>query len=72
MSKLEYTNPSGQSAEYLSEYFTTPFRTGYVNCKNVVLPQYFTMFGDRIKDMEIRPDDTWVCSFPKSGEHATD
>lgn len=65
--KLEYNKPKGESAELLNKYFLNKFRFGYVKCKDVVLPEYFTNFGDRIREMEIRADDIWVCSFPKTG-----
>ena len=68
MSKsLEYGRPEGDVAEYLKEYFVTEFRTGYVKCKGFILPEYFRKFGDSIREMEIRPDDVWVCSVPKAG-----
>lgn len=66
--KLEYCLPDGKSAELLNQYFLTKFRTGYVKCKNVVLPEYFKNFGVRIREMDIRSDDVWVCSFPKTGK----
>ncbi|KAM7249597.1 hypothetical protein ACFE04_025403 [Oxalis oulophora] len=65
--KLKYDKPEGESAELLNKYFLNKFRSGYVKCKDVVLPEYFTQFGDRIREMEIRSDDIWVCSFPKTG-----
>lgn len=66
--KLVYTQLEKESEEYLLKYFTTPFRTGYVKCKGCVLPEYFKDFGDRIKEMDIRDDDIWVCTFPKTGK----
>lgn len=65
---LVYERLDGKCAEYLKKYFTSFFRTGYVRCKGFVLPKYFENFGDRIRRMEVRPDDVWVCSVPKSGE----
>lgn len=67
--KREYSKPDGESAELLNKYFLTKFRTGYVKCKDVVLPEYFRDFGDRIREMDVRFDDIWVCSFPKTGEN---
>lgn len=66
--KLEYTKLDGEVAELLKKYFVTSFRPGYVSCKNVILPEYYQLFGDRIREMDIRDDDIWVCSFPKAGE----
>ncbi|XP_065211067.1 luciferin sulfotransferase-like [Planococcus citri] len=65
--KFTYENLDSETNDLLLKYFTTPFRTGYIKCKGYVLPEYFREFGDRIRQMEIRDDDIWVCSFPKTG-----
>ena len=65
---LVYDQPKGDVAEYLQKYFTHDFRTGYVDCKGFILPDYFRNFGDSIREMDIRPDDVWVCSIPKAGK----
>jgi hypothetical protein len=39
-----------------------------VLCKDFLLPRNFPQFGDRIRTMDVRPDDTWICSFPRSGK----
>jgi hypothetical protein len=33
-----------------------------------VMPVYFEKFGQRIQDMDVRDDDIWVCSYPKTGK----
>lgn len=63
--KIEDKN---ECVKYLEKYFTSTFRTGYVKCKGFVLTEYFQNFGDRIREMEVRSDDVWVCSVPKTGE----
>lgn len=65
--KLEYEKPEGKLFEYLTFNLTNVFRQGYISCRNVILPEYFQSFGDKIQEMNIRSDDVWVCSFPKSG-----
>lgn len=52
----------------LDESFVTEFRNGYVKVNGFVLPMYFKEFGQRILDMDVRDDDVWVCSYPKTGE----
>lgn len=39
----------------------------YVKYKGVMLPKYFSKFGDKIEKMDIKTSDIWVCSFPRSG-----
>ncbi|XP_075233109.1 luciferin sulfotransferase-like isoform X2 [Lycorma delicatula] len=34
---------------------------------NCVVPANFLNYEQRIRDMDVRPDDVWVCSFPKCG-----
>lgn len=51
----------------LREKFTSDFRTGYINVDGVCLPEYYAKFADAIENMEVRDDDVWVCSFPKTG-----
>lgn len=67
-SNLQYGKPVGKTVEYLEKYCLSSYRTGFVTCKDTVVPEYFTHFGDRILKMNIRPDDLWVCSFPKTGK----
>lgn len=67
-SRLEYKPLEGKSAEYLNSHLTNIFRQGYISCENVVLPEYFQSFGDRIQEMNVKSDDIWLCSFPKSGQ----
>lgn len=52
----------------LREKFTSEFRTGYVTVNGVCLPEYYLEFADSIDNLEVRDDDVWVCSFPKTGK----
>ncbi|KAK9496436.1 hypothetical protein O3M35_013276 [Rhynocoris fuscipes] len=38
-----------------------------VNPGNVLLPPKYKEIGDRIYNMEVRPDDVWVVSYPRTG-----
>ncbi|KAL1449725.1 hypothetical protein WDU94_002205 [Cyamophila willieti] len=51
----------------LKSKFTSSFRTGYVRCKGVCMPEYYVEFAEDIINMDVRDDDVWVCSFPKTG-----
>ncbi|KZC08591.1 PREDICTED: estrogen sulfotransferase, testis isoform-like [Dufourea novaeangliae] len=51
----------------LREKFTTEFRKGYVTVNGVCLPQRYEEFARAIEEFEVRDDDIWVCSFPKTG-----
>ncbi|XP_015173286.1 PREDICTED: amine sulfotransferase-like [Polistes dominula] len=51
----------------LKEKFTSEFRSGYVTVKDVCLPERYKHFAEEIENFEIRDDDVWVCTFPKTG-----
>ncbi|XP_043265450.1 luciferin sulfotransferase-like [Colletes gigas] len=53
--------------QILKETFTTEFRKGYITVNGVCLPERFNKFSQAIEDFEVRDDDVWVCSFPKTG-----
>lgn len=65
--EIKYADVDGQVSEILNKTFVTSFRNGYLKANDVVLPVYYRKFGQRILDMEIRDDDVWVCSYPKTG-----
>lgn len=64
---LIYEEVKIKSNELLENY-TTELRTGYVKCKGHLFPNTFKHFGNEIECMEVRDDDIWVCTFPKSGK----
>lgn len=66
---LQFDKLSGKTMEYLEKYYTTSFRSGteFVTCRGALFPQTFTRFGNRIYKMNVRSDDIWVCSFPRTG-----
>nr|XP_031843272.1 sulfotransferase 4A1-like [Nomia melanderi] len=53
--------------QILREKFTSEFRKGYVTVDGVCLPQRYEEFAKAIEDFEVKDDDVWVCSFPKTG-----
>ena len=40
-------------------------------CDGFTLDKIFKNFRDRIKNMTVRDDDIWVCTFPKSGKRVS-
>lgn len=60
--------PENDLDRLLLEKFTSEFRTGYITIDGVCLPEYFRKFADKIENFEVRDDDIWVCSFPKTGK----
>jgi len=66
-STLEYKELKGHWAEYLQLRLTNVFRSGFISCNDCILPENFKSFGDRIQQLDVRDDDIWLCSFPKSG-----
>lgn len=62
-----FTDSEKELDRLLRDKFTNEFRTGYITIDKVCLPEYFQKFSDKIENFEVRDDDTWVCSFPKTG-----
>lgn len=53
--------------QMLRERFTSEFRKGYVTMDGICLPQRYEEFAKAIEDFQVKDDDVWVCSFPKTG-----
>lgn len=66
--KFFYEDLDPESKQILKETFTTKYRTGYIKCDGFMFPQSIKNFADRIRAVEIRDDDIWVCTFPKAGK----
>ncbi|PNF21435.1 Sulfotransferase family cytosolic 1B member 1 [Cryptotermes secundus] len=64
---LEFNEVNGELGEILLKKFTNQFRIGYVKSRGYVLPEYYRKFGQRVEELEVRDDDLWVVSFPKTG-----
>ncbi|KAJ8669935.1 hypothetical protein QAD02_001194 [Eretmocerus hayati] len=50
-----------------SETLSERARTRFTSIKGVFLPEEYKDFADAIENFEVRDDDVWVCSFPKTG-----
>ncbi|XP_066247875.1 luciferin sulfotransferase-like [Euwallacea similis] len=51
----------------LQKHFTNRFRKGYINVDGVMMPERFKEMQKEISEWEVREDDVWICSFPKTG-----
>lgn len=58
----------GKIGELLQRTSATEFRTGFISVDGVCLPEYYKKFAEQLENFEVRDDDVWVCSFPKTGE----
>ncbi|XP_050058538.1 luciferin sulfotransferase-like [Aphis gossypii] len=67
MAEITYSNVDNEISDFINKSFDNTFRKGYTKANGVMLPVSFKKFGQCILDMEIRDDDVWVCSFPKTG-----
>ena len=43
-------------------------RTDFISFDGVFLPQEYERFAHAVENFEVNDDDTWVCSFQKSGD----
>jgi len=59
----------GEVKEILDKYFSGHFRPeGYRKYRNVTLPACHSRFAERIENFEVRDDDVYVMSYPKTGK----
>ncbi|CAH1999715.1 unnamed protein product [Acanthoscelides obtectus] len=56
-----------QLDEILQRDFTSSFRRGYVKVKGFTMPKRFEELQDEIHNWDVRNEDIWICSFPKTG-----
>lgn len=65
----QINNTNGTLDRILKEKFTSEFRSGYITVEGVCLPERYQHFAEQIENFEVRDDDVWVCTFPKTGEN---
>lgn len=65
---LEYKPVTDELGKILNKDFVSRFRKGYLSLDGTIVPEYYQNFGSDIKDMKVRKDDVWICSFPKCGK----
>ncbi|XP_034255081.1 luciferin sulfotransferase-like isoform X2 [Thrips palmi] len=62
-------DPSGREGGLLQKYFMPAWRKGYLQCgpTKCAMPARFGDLAQTILDMDVRDDDVWVVSHPKTG-----
>lgn len=53
--------------QLLHKTFTNEIRKGYITVEGVCMPETYQRFAQAIENLEVKEDDVWVCSFPKTG-----
>jgi len=64
----EFEEIDSDLRDMLLKNFTNCFRSGYVKSRGYVLPECYKKFGKKVEELEVRDDDLWVISFPKTGK----
>ncbi|KAL0276598.1 UNVERIFIED_CONTAM: hypothetical protein PYX00_004141 [Menopon gallinae] len=67
MGRITYERIEGEDADKLDELFGVKDCLIEVNPGHVLLPPDFQEIGQRIVDLEVREDDVWLVSYPRTG-----
>lgn len=65
---LTYSTIDGKYGEKLDRMFDVKNSFIRVEPGRCVLPPHYALFGPKIRDMEIREDDVWMVSYPRTGQ----
>lgn len=65
---IKYNKVDGMYAEKLDTLFGVKNCLIEVNPGKVLIPPKYQEFGERIMNMTVRPDDTWLVSYPRTGK----
>ncbi|PSN58317.1 hypothetical protein C0J52_00106 [Blattella germanica] len=65
--KLWYSRLEGEDARKLDQMFKRENCLIEVNPGKVLLPPIYEEFGDTIRNMDVRSDDIWLVSYPRTG-----
>ena len=64
---MSYTTIDGSVGQKLDKLFGLKYGFLRVNPGNCLLPRQYVFIGPRIRDLEVREDDVWVVSYPRTG-----
>ncbi|EEB14513.1 conserved hypothetical protein [Pediculus humanus corporis] len=67
MSDLSGESIDGECGELLKKYFLGTLRNGYKRYRGVTLPSHYGNYADKVENFEVRNEDVWVISYPKTG-----
>lgn len=72
-SELQGSPITGEIGDILEKYFISDFRSkGYRKFRNVTLPAAHSRFAEAVENFQVRDDDIWVMSYPKTGTCSKD
>ncbi|XP_066581898.1 luciferin sulfotransferase [Prorops nasuta] len=69
MDEITFSTIEGKVGEKLDEIFGVKSSFLRVNPGLCLLPPQYVFYAKRIRDMQIRDDDVWMVSFPRTGSH---
>ena len=56
-----------EKQKIIDNYFKGALVNGYVNCNGFMLTDLFPKVEPEISQLDVKDDDIWVVSYPKSG-----
>lgn len=68
---VRYDDLEEQYAKRLDDMFGVQHCLIEVNPGKCILPPKYKDMGQRIRNMEVRPDDVWLVSYPRTGKRPT-
>lgn len=57
----------GKLIDLLNKTFANTYDCSWLRVNGCLLPDMYYKFSDAIENFEVRDDDVWVCSYPKTG-----
>lgn len=65
---LTYTTVDGSIGDKLDKIFKVKSSFLKVQPGDCLLPPQYVFIGTKVRDLEIRNDDVWIVSYPRTGE----
>ena len=66
---ISYSTVDGTLGTKLDKMFGVKYSFLRVKPSNSLLPPQYVFVGPRIRDLEIRQDDVWLVSYPRTGNN---